>query len=321
MKEDFYRDLLFIHKIALSCDYFWPTYGERYEIQYKHLNKGLTDDCCKNIKPYSIIYADSSYLGCFNHFNIIEVPFILVSAESDYSIPFMDTKNKYLSIFNLLENKNLIRWYSVNVDFIHPKLVCIPIGLPIHIPILQNNFIAWQTTHNINEIEFFINNYVYIPSVKHNILNNDKNRELLYCKMTIMNSQNTNHTFENIRENYLSVIKKEFSYADNNLKLWTQYITELRHFKFCLSLPGKGLDCYRTWESLTVGVIPIVISSNLNLLYDDLPVVIINDVSEINTEFLNNKYKEICENINNYNWNKLSSKYWIDKIKSDILVL
>ena len=226
---------------------------------------------------------------------------------------------KFLGIYKLLENENLIKWYSTNVDHIHPKLVCIPIGLPIHIPILHQNFIAWCTTSKIEDVDFFINNYVYIPSVKHNILNNDANQNLLYCKLTTTNSKNTNHIFENIREEFLSKLDKDTFKIDNELKQWTQYITELRHFKFCLSLPGKGLDCYRTWESLTVGVIPIVISSNLNILYSDLPVLIITDVSEINPEFLNLKYTEICENIDNYNWNKLSSKYWIDKIKSEKL--
>jgi hypothetical protein len=33
MKENFFQDLLFVHKIALSCDYFWPAYNERYDVQ------------------------------------------------------------------------------------------------------------------------------------------------------------------------------------------------------------------------------------------------------------------------------------------------
>lgn len=77
MKEEFFNDLLFVHKIILSCDYFWPAYNERYDKQFKHLNKGLTDDNISKIEPYSIIYADSSILGCFSYLNQIKVPFIL----------------------------------------------------------------------------------------------------------------------------------------------------------------------------------------------------------------------------------------------------
>jgi hypothetical protein len=317
MKEGFYNDLLFTHKIALICDYFWPVTGDRYEKQFKHLNKGLSDFSL--VKPYSIIYADSSLLGCFNNFNSISVPFILVSAESDYSIPFIDTKNKYLGNFVLLENKNLIRWYSTNVDLIHPKLSCIPIGLPKHVPFMHQSYMGWNTSSRINDVDNFINNFIYIPSLKENVLNRNNNdyRELLYFKMTIGNSKQCNHIHENIREESLVKLNQNgFTDIDTKLIYWTDYIIELSKYKFCLSLPGKGLDCYRTWESLTLGVIPIVINSNLNTLYDDLPVLIINDVSEITSEFLNDKYNEICINIDKYNWDKLSSSYWIEKIKN-----
>lgn len=318
MKDDFYNDLLFTNKIALMCDYFWPDYGDRYEKQFKHLNKGLSDDFT-TVKPYSIIYADSSLIGYFNKFDSINVPFILVSAESDYSVPFIDTKNKYLGNFSLLENKNLIRWYSTNVDLIHPKLVCIPIGLPKHVPFMYHSYIGWNTSSKINDVEYFINNMIYIPSVKENILNRNTSdyEKLLYFKMTIDNSKQSNHIYENIREESLEKLNDNgFTNIDTKLVHWTEYMSELSKCKFCLSLPGKGIDCYRTWESLTLGVIPIVMNSNLNVLYDDLPVLIIKDVSEITSEFLNDKYNEICNNIDNYNWVKLSSSYWIDQIKN-----
>ena len=317
MKEDFYNDLLFTHKIALMCDYIWPTWGDRYEKQFMHLNKGLSDFSL--VKPNSIIYADSSLLGYFNEFNNITVPFIIISAESDYSIPFIDSKDKYLGNFSLLENKNLIRWYSINVDLIHPKLVCIPIGLPKHVPFMFDKYIGWNASSKIDGVEHFINNMIFIPSVIENILrrNNNDYQKLLYFKMTIDNSKNTNHVYENIREESLIKLNKNgFTDIDTKLIYWTEYMSELSEYKFCLSLPGKGLDCYRTWESLTLGVIPIVINSNLNALYDDLPVLIINDVSEITSDFLDYKYNEICNNIDNYNWNKLSSSYWIEKIKN-----
>lgn len=319
MKEQFYNDLLFTHKIALSCDYFWPPYEERYEKQFKHLDKGLTDEKMLSIEPYSIIYADSSKLGFFNYLNKIKVPFIIVSAESDYGIPFIDTKNKFLGNFSLIENPNLVRWYSTNVDMIHPKLVCIPIGMPKHVPFLHENYIGWNAISRINDVEYFINNKIYISSVKENFLNNNPKRKLLYVKMTLGNSKKTNHIFENIREESLMKLEKNgFCDIDPKLVYWTEYISQLPNYKFCLSLPGKGLDCYRTWESLSLGVIPIVINTNLNVLYHDLPVLIVNDISEINSEFLNEKHKEICKNIDNYKWEKLSSSYWVNKIKADV---
>jgi hypothetical protein len=55
---------------------------------------------------------------------------------------------------------------------------------------------------------------------------------------------------------------------------------------FVLSPHGYGLDCYRTWEALFMGCIPIVKTSPLDLLYRDLPVAIVEDWRDIGEERL-----------------------------------
>ena len=64
--------------------------------------------------------------------------------------------------------------------------------------------------------------------------------------------------------------------------LWGEYYTR---YEFVLSPPGVGIDCHRTWEILFFGGIPIVESSSLDSLFDDLPVVIVKDTS----------YAEFCQ--------------------------
>jgi len=87
-----------------------------------------------------------------------------------------------------------------------------------------------------------------------------------------------------------------------------------RQYSFWLSPRGGGLDCHRTWEALYLDIIPIVWSSSLNILYEDLPIVVINDHSELNEQFLRTKLKEISmkklskEKI--YNYEKLRNAYW-----------
>ncbi len=49
--------------------------------------------------------------------------------------------------------------------------------------------------------------------------------------------------------------------------------------KFVLSPPGFGEDCYRTWEAVLLGAVPIVRRSPLQQLYDGAPVVVV-DVRE-----------------------------------------
>ena len=331
MKEFFYKDLLFIQKIISNADYFWPPGGERYERQFSCFKRGLFN--FENVKPNSIIHADLIGLREFYLFNKIKVPFILISSEMDYSVPYLDTKKKseeYVDlILNLLENENLIKWYSVNVDYKHPKLECLPLGLAKHvpslikagsIPLLNESYMAWNICSSNKDVEYFFNNFLNITSVKENMKRNEK--KLVYYRMTMGNSVNSFHEFENIRSEALEKMKLNgFNEIETNLVYWTDYITELLNYKFCLSLPGKGLDCYRTWEALSLGVIPIVYSTNLDILYENLPVVIISDFSLLTEDFLKNKYEEICSKIDTYEWKKLSSSYWIDKIKANFNTL
>jgi hypothetical protein len=87
-----------------------------------------------------------------------------------------------------------------------------------------------------------------------------------------------------------------------------------RQYPFWLSPRGSGLDCHRTWEALYLDIIPIVWNSSLNVLYENLPVLIINDYQELNEKFLYEKLNEISkkklskEKI--YQYEKLRNAYW-----------
>ena len=62
-----------------------------------------------------------------------------------------------------------------------------------------------------------------------------------------------------------------------------------------------------------VGTIPIVLSSPINNLYKNLPVIIVQSWSVITKEFLEQKYVEIHEST--YDFKKIYTDYWINKIK------
>jgi hypothetical protein len=87
-----------------------------------------------------------------------------------------------------------------------------------------------------------------------------------------------------------------------------------RQYPFWLSPRGGGLDCHRTWEALYLDVIPIVWNSSLNVLYENLPVVIINDYKELNEKFLYEKLADISKKKLSkekvYQYEKLRNAYW-----------
>ncbi len=60
------------------------------------------------------------------------------------------------------------------------------------------------------------------------------------------------------------------------------YLYRLRHVKFVVSPPGNGIDCFRTWEALAMGCVPIVLNTSINAIYRNLPVMIVNAWTEVN---------------------------------------
>jgi hypothetical protein len=77
---------------------------------------------------------------------------------------------------------------------------------------------------------------------------------------------------------------------------------------------GNGLDCHRTWEALALGCIPIVKSSGIDPLFDELPVWIVNQWSDVTADAMRTKIEEF-RNIN-FNYDKLTVGYWKSKIVS-----
>jgi hypothetical protein len=115
--------------------------------------------------------------------------------------------------------------------------------------------------------------------------------------------------------------RKNFTYARCFLKPNGIQINNLpniyehnRQYPFWLSPRGGGLDCHRTWEALYLDIIPIVWNNSLNVLYDNLPVLIINGYEELNEKLLYAKLNEIStkklskEKV--YGYEKLRNAYW-----------
>jgi hypothetical protein len=306
-------DYLFIHRIAMIADYYYPPGGVKYESQWMHLNRPFTDDIIPFMKPNSIIFADTLWLDRFELFNKIQVPFILVTAEADVTIPYNNYHKQIDCCYSVLDNPLLVKWFSINVDFSHPKLIPIPIGLPKHIPFIVNKgsgYMGWVVSFMIDQVSDVISKRDI--DIQKNLVKKDK--KLLYTRMTVENSDNCFHEREGIRRDAVKILSDRFEIPTDLVK-WEDYIAELIDHKFCLSLPGKGMDCYRTWEALTCGVIPIVIrTQHMDSIYNDLPVLIIDDISDITEEFLNSQFHLITENVKQYNFNRITSSYWIDFI-------
>jgi hypothetical protein len=87
-----------------------------------------------------------------------------------------------------------------------------------------------------------------------------------------------------------------------------RYMKDIYNSKFCVCPRGNGLDTHRLWESLYLKTIPIVIYHNHFANMTDLPILFINNWSEVTEDFLNIKYEEMSKK--QYNLQKLKVGYW-----------
>jgi len=234
------------------------------------------------LKKPEIIFVQSNLLKNFqDNINNIKKNFILISHNGDDLID-----EKYYKILN---NKYLIKWYSANTVIRNNKIIPIPLGL-------QNS--RYQLFGVVNDFKKLrIKKKKKIPKI--------------FCSFNIgTNPSQRKPALKTLSKLSLTDVSNGFSAYE--------YREKLNNYMFHACPEGNGLDTYRTWESLYLNVIPIVIKNNFYSQFTDFPALILNDWSDLQsyTEFdLKKVYNSKLENLKNskFIWND----YWIKHIYSN----
>ena len=161
-------------------------------------------------------------------------------------------------------------WYTQNLNFNHPKVSPIPIG------IANPKWSHGNPKRFVKIIDQNLpkNNKVY---VNFNISTNPSARD--YC-------------LSQIPDEYLSHMVRDYpnavSIEDHNRfvnSTQEQYLSTMAQSYFTVSPVGNGLDCHKTWESLYMKSIPIVTRWSGVEKFKELgiPLLIIDDWSELKT--------------------------------------
>lgn len=210
-----------------------------------------------------------------------------------------------------LNNNKIVKCFSWNTQIQHEKLVSIPIGL--NFKRHYKSIITWIKENNINE-----NTIIEREKLVCFNCSLDTSPERVVLKEYI--DKNLSHCCEKLA--YIKPVSSSIipSFIEGRIRVDVTNPTcynDWKKYKFILSPFGTGIDCHRTWEAIMLGCIPIVKSSGIDELFDDLPVVIVQDWDELTEDYLNEKYDEITINKKEqeYNYNKLYFNYWKDKIE------
>jgi len=293
----------------LSIDFF-------YSLANVHLlHNNIESDVHQKIKLFKnnlIIFCVSEHLYSNANFLLsIKEDYVLITASNyDTCVPFMvmPSNNQDLNqkMNQLLEYNYLLKWYTKNPCISHTKLCPFPLG-----PKWQ-----WTSTWFFGEDKSthhdLFNRYCYTP--EKNFQNFELKKNLLYFNFNVETTNTPNFLYlAGIRSKIFQILTDKGFEWHSSLN-YNDYLEFLSTFKFCMSPPGQGIDCHRTWESLMVGTIPIVLSSPLNSLYQNLPILIVEDYNIITNEWLELQYEII--KTQSFNFSILYTPYWYKKVYS-----
>ncbi len=250
----------------------------------------------ENIKDNCTIYVCTSAIPDFvKMLNKINAKFILVSGDADESCP--DDILNETEFIDFIENGKIIAWYAQNCIKNHPKLFKIPIGLDYHSKISGMTLNPIQNEQMMIEI---------------------KNKSKPFYERDIKCYSNFHFSIDNAKYGYdrrdaINEIPKELMfYEPTRINRQMSFENQIK-YAFVISPHGNGLDCHRTWEALCIGCIPIVKTSPIDELFEDLPVLIVKNWSDININLLTNTINEFKNK--KFNYDKLLLKFWVDKLK------
>jgi len=225
--------------------------------------------------------------------------FILISGMSVKTCP-VEALNQ-ANFFKLINNSYLIRWCSQNNTIQKfPSIVQIPLGIDYHS--VYNNPKAWKQIVDgdtpLNQEQYLINivnkSKPFYQRIKKIYVNYDVNADRFGQRRDCL---------KKIHPSLLKMYQKKIRRTNT----WENTI----QYAFVLSPYGQGMDCHRTWEALILGSIPIIKSKEFVKMFEDLPVLIVNDWSEINQALLD-KTIEAFKN-RTFNYDKLTLEFWKQK--------
>jgi hypothetical protein len=226
--------------------------------------------------------------------------FVLVTGSSDFSVP-SDVFPSFLEFLELLNDERIIIWYAENCTYTHKKIIKLPIGMDYHT--LHNNI-----SHEWGVSKTPIEQETDLLKIKINSSPFYMRRIKIYSNCHFQ----TWTKYGNQRVQAIQTIPGDLMYLEpckiDRNSSWAKQI----NYAFVLSPHGNGLDCHRTWEALILGCIPIVKKSNIDELYDKLPVLIVNEWVDINKELLMNTISKF--KLMDFDYSKLTMKYWIERI-------
>lgn len=270
----------------------------------------------ENINAGDIVWVKCRLLPqfCTQILPNIDKPIILLIADGDESFPSECGSDQVIE--QLINNQYVTHIFAQNNDYTgpSPKISSIPIGIDYHTVAYKDKNGGWGQIGTPKQQEELLTNLL----IKLKPTHQRKNRIFVDFQLAdtmraglkryLLCGEDRKSIFEQLNTTGLIDAAKWMPRPD----LWEKK----GEYAFSVSPHGNGLDCHRTWESLVLGCIVIVKNSVLDILYEGLPVIIVQDWSEITEENLHKWLIQYGDAFTNQMYReKLTNRYWWSKIK------
>lgn len=223
--------------------------GDTFRSISDHVIDEITNINISKVKKQDIIFVKTDFLDYFFEKVFTKIPdeIKIISHNSDYEI-----NDKYI---NLIENTK-ITWFAQNLSIDssqHKKFNPVPIGL---------------------ENRSYLKNGKLSHFKDRNLFQGEKETKV-YCSFNFSTNNKRIYVYNKLK-NHEEIIFSRF-------KDHKSFIYDLSKYQFNLCPEGNGLDTHRIWESLMLGVIPIVENSNFisNFGNHKIPMLILNQWEEL----------------------------------------
>ena len=237
--------------------------------------------CPCALKEHNIVYTHTLYVKqLFEEIKKVrKCKFIVITHNCDVNVD---------STFEVPDN--VLHWFTQNVNVIHPKIESIPIGL--------ENDKWFKGIRKKEKMEAKlrmpknIKNLVYLNS---NVKTNPKERQPLYDLFGKASWVTSIHGVNGVG--------------------FDEYLDNIYNHRFVFCPQGNGIDTHRLWETLYMGVIPIVKSDINTGFYCDLPILYVPRWEDV-CESMLIEIADAYSNPDDINNEMLTFTYWKNKIRN-----
>lgn len=294
-------------------------------------NLSAAHDTCEDDgkdNPVRIFVETSMLKSVVSDLNEMKRDFVLITADNDDEC---SPRPEHRDAMNLLRNSpNLKEWWTKQPCVEHEKLFMLPIGTKWQWK--SRDFYGESKRHTRDAL---MRRAWSSPSseliLPLRLLESEEDvskRSLIYVNFSPRTTDRA--TFEPHR-----FLRRDPALSDAMSRLgvanrqetgsprlsFEDYLDEMSTHRFAFAPPGRAQGTHRVWEALLVGTVPIVYVGKgsphaVRRSYDELPVVLIDDWSELTRTFLESQWSLIRTRAQRgeYDFNRMLSIHWARRI-------